>query len=238
MTRRLRFVLTSVVALAGVALVPPPAQAAPHASTIAFNAHPEPIAAGSSVTLSGKAGYGSSGNAAAIRFYFRRFNATSYTLIASTTATSSGAFSKTAKQTTSGYWKAVYAGNSARRPATSSIDYVEARAWRNVPSTRFSRSGTGDYKSAVLSWYTDRAAKVTVRETCAEASEYNFIRVHWTGHPTWGADSASFDFTGTSTSGSSYIYPDEKTGYIEVTTQDGCSWTVTITQTVRAYVKV
>jgi hypothetical protein len=50
--------------------------------------------------------------------------------------------------------------------------------------------------------------------------------------------SASFDFGGAAIAKSQFVYPDEKTGYIEISTQAGCSWTVTITQTVRSYVKV
>ena len=73
---------------------------------------------------------------------------------------------------------------------------------------------------------------------CAEASEYNFLSVYWTGHPAWSFDYARFDFTGTSRTGTSFIYPDERTGYIEIATQDGCSWTVTVTQAVQAYVAV
>jgi hypothetical protein len=103
-------------------------QAVVYDSTIRFNASPEPLAAGSSGTLSGTAGYKTSSNGGTVRFYFRKWNASTYTLITSTTAAASGTFSKTTKQTTAGYWKASYAGNSTRRAATSTIDYVEAKA--------------------------------------------------------------------------------------------------------------
>ncbi len=227
------------LATAGLMVGPSPVEAAISNSSITFNASPEPLTAGGTVTLSGKAGYGNSNNASTVRFYFRRHNATTYTLITSTSTSSSGGFSKQTRHTTSGYWKAVYAGNAARRPVTSTVDYVEAKAWRNINSVRFTHHATAsDYKSPVKTWYTDRSARVSAQVTCTRASEYNFLSVTWNGHPEWGFEHASFDFTGTSTSGASYIYPDQRTGYMEISTQAGCSWTVTVTQAVRAYVKV
>ena len=230
-------VVTLAIILAAVGFAAP-ARAAVWKSTISFNASPEPLAAGGQVTLSGKAGFTSSGNSSTVRFYFRRSTATTFTYITSTRTTATGAYVLKTRQSTSGYWKAIFGGNTIRKAATSSVDYVEAKAWRTVTSTRFSRSGTGDYTSAVSTWYADRSAKVAVRVTCTQASDYNFLSVYWTGHPTWGYDTATFDFTGTSRTGSSFIYPDEKTGYIEIATQDGCSWTVTVTQVVKAYVAV
>lgn len=239
MRRRLQVLLVAVAAMLGGAVVAAPAQATVYTSTITFNASPEPLAAGASVTLSGTAGYKTTLNAGTVRFYFRKWNANTYSLITSTKAAASGKFSMTARQTTSGYWKAVYGGNSVRKAATSSVDYVEARAWQNVDSVRFSRSDVGDYTGPVAAWYTDRAASVSVRATCDAPSEYNFLYVIWNGKPTWGYSAASFDFDGRAAiAKSQFLYPDEKTGYIEIATQAGCSWTVTVKQRVRAYVKV
>jgi hypothetical protein len=235
MKRIIVVTLALVLSIAGYAV---PAQAAVWKSSITFNASPEPVAAGGQVTLAGKAGFTNAGNAGIVRFYFRRSTASTFTYIAATKTTATGAYSLKTRQSTSGHWKATYGGNSIRKPVTSIVDYVEARALRTVISTRFSRTGTGNYKSAVSTWYTDRSAKVSIRVTCAEATEYNFLSVYWTGHPTWSFDYARFDFTGTSRTGTSFIYPDEKTGYIEIATQDGCSWTVTVTQVVQAYVAV
>ncbi|HEX8347009.1 MAG TPA: hypothetical protein VF657_20065 [Actinoplanes sp.] len=238
MRRSFHYLTATIVALLGTAFLAAPAQAMLYTSSITFNAAPEPVAAGSYVTLSGTAGYKTSGNAATVRFYFRRYNAAAFTLITSTTAASTGTFTLKVKQSTSGSWKAVYAGNSIRKPVSSNLDYVEAKAWRNVVSNRSSFSGAGDYTSPVLTWYTDRPAKVSVQVQCTEASPFNFYGVAWFGHPNWGFDDATFDFTGTSTSGSSFIYPDQRTGYIDIVTQDGCTGTVTVSQVVRAYVKV
>ena len=235
MKRIIVITLAAVLSIVGYAV---PAQAAVWKSSITFNASPEPVAAGGQVTLAGKAGFTNAGNAGIVRFYFRRSTASSFTYIAATKATATGAYSLKTRQSTSGYWKATYGGNSIRKPVASIVDYVEAKALRTVASTRFSRTGTGTYKSAVSTWYTDRSAKVSIRVSCAEASEYNFLSVSWTGHPAWSFDDARFDFTGTSLTGASFIYPDEKTGYIEIATQDGCAWTVTVTQTIQAYVAV
>jgi hypothetical protein len=101
-------------------------------SSITFNASPEPLKAGANVKLSGVAGYGINLNEATVRFYFRSQRASTYTLITSTRAASAGKFSTQTRQTTSGTWKAVYAGNSVRRSIESAADFVEARAWRYV----------------------------------------------------------------------------------------------------------
>ena len=209
-----------------------------YTSSITFNASPEPLAAGANVTLSGTAGYRTSGNAATVRFYFRKYNATTFTLITSTTAATSGKFSKQTKQSTSGEWKAVYAGNSIRTAVTSGVDFVEAKAWRNVVNTRFSHSGTGDFTGSPVTWYTDRPAKVSVQVDCLESSPFNFLDVYWHGHPAAGFDYAVFEFPESSTTGSEFMYPDQRSGYIEIATQFDCSWTVTITQIVRSYVRV
>src|SRR4051812_47504340 len=111
-------------------------------------------------------------------------------------------------------------------------------AWRTVTSTCFSRGAPATTRAPSVPGTPNVPLKVTARVTCAQASEYNFLSVTWTGRPDWVFANAGFHFTGTSRTGSSFIHLDGKTGYIEVATQDGCSWTVTITQVVRAYVPV
>ena len=111
---------------------PAPQAPAKCASTITLNASPEPLKAGSLVTLSGYAGCRSSGNAGTVRLSFRKYGGTAYALITQTRALSSGTFKVQTKQTTSGYWKATYLGNTTRGAVESSDDYVEARAWRYV----------------------------------------------------------------------------------------------------------
>jgi hypothetical protein len=234
---RLLAVLAAVVL--GVTGLVQPAQAAVWKSAISFNASPEPVAAGGFVTLSGTAGFTKSGNEGVVRFYFRRANSTAFTYIVSAKTRSNGAYSTRTRQSTSGHWKAVYGGNAIRKPVTSAVDYVEAKAWRNVVRTRFKRSDTGNYTGPVSQWATDRSATMSAKVTCAQASPYNFFNVYWTGKPVWGSSAVELSFKGGATAaGARYLYPDEKTGYIEIATQDDCTWTVTITQTVRAYVVV
>jgi hypothetical protein len=239
MKRLLQLMLIPIVALLGAAALGVPVQAAARTSTIRFNAAPEPVTAGSQVTLAGTAGYGRSGNAATVRFYFRATKATTFSYITSGKVAADGTFQVRTRQGTSGYWKALYGGNVNRKPITSGTDYVEARALRDVAVVRFRHTDTGDYTGPVVRWSTDRSARTAVRVTCPTASANNFFYVYWTGKPTWGSSSVEVPFKGTqSSSGTRYLYPDEATGYIEVATQDNCTWTVIITQTVRAYVAV
>jgi hypothetical protein len=239
MKRLLQLFLIPIVALLGATALGVPAQGAARTSTIRFNASPEPLTAGSQVTLSGTAGYSKSGNGGTVRLYFRATRSTSFTYITWGKVAANGAFQVRTRQGTSGYWKAVYGGNVNRKPVTSGTDYVEARALRDVSVARFRQTDTGDYTGPVVRWSTDRSARTAVRVTCPTASANNFFYVYWTGKPTWGSSSVEVAFKGAqSASGTRYLYPDEATGYIEVATQDNCTWTVIITQTVRAYVAV
>jgi hypothetical protein len=240
MRRGTQWVTAMVAAVVATVGAPPPAQATVANSTITLNAAPEPVAAGGLVTLSGTAGRGTTANGGVVRFYFRKWNATAATYITSATVAASGKFTKQTRQSTSGYWHAVYGGNSVRRTVTSTVDYVEARAWRTVASVRFNRSGTGGYTSPVLTWYTDRLASVAVLLRCPAGSSSNYLSVSWNGKPNFGWDGAWFEPAngGVSLSASTHIDPTEKNGYIRISTQVGCTWTVKISQSVRSYVKV
>ena len=240
MRRWLRLTTATIAGLLATVAVAPPVQAAAYTSTIAFNASPEPIAAGSMVTLSGTAGRGTSGNGGVVRFYFRRWNATAYTYIAAATVASSGRFTKQTRQSTSGSWQAVYGGNATRKAVTSTADYVEARAWRTVASVRFNRTGTGAYTGPVSTWYTDRLASVAALMRCPADSSSNFLSVSWVGKPGYGYDNVWFEppNDGPSLSASSRLDITAKTGYIRIATQAGCNWTVKISQSVRVYTKV
>jgi hypothetical protein len=239
MKRLLQLMLIPIVAVLGATVVAAPAQAVVRNSTISFNASPEPVAAGGLVTLSGTAGYSKSGNAGTVRFYFRRTNATTFTYITAGKTTASGSFRVQTKQSTSGYWKAIYGGNSVRKAVASGADHVEAKAWRTVTAVRFRHTDTGNYTGPVVQWSADSSATMYARVNCTTAAQPNFFHVSWNGQPTWGFSSVELPFRGTaSAEGTRYLYPDERTGYIEVATQDDCTWGLTITQTVRAYVAV
>lgn len=239
MKRMIRLLPVLAAVVLGTTGLAQPAQAAVWTSAISFNASPEPVAAGGYVTLSGTAGFTKSGNTGVVRFYFKRDNSTAFTYIVAARTSANGAFSTRTRQSTSGSWKAVYAGNAIRKPVTSAIDHVQAKAWRTVLQTRFQRSDTGNYTGPVTQWATDRSATMTAKVTCTEASPFNFFNVYWTGKPVWGSSTVELSFKGgAAATGTRYLYPDEKTGYIEIATQDDCTWTVTISQSVRAYVVV
>ena len=95
--------------------------------------------------------------------------------------------------------------------------------------TVFSYSGYGDYKGGLRNVRTDRAAKVKVSANC-DGSSYNFVNVSWNGKPRYDYDSYWLDIRGDSGRGSSNLYPDEKRGYFEVSTQSDCRVSVKITQ--------
>jgi hypothetical protein len=196
------------------------------------------ITPGTDVTLSGQVGQGTINNAGTVRLLFRKHDGTAFVPIVTTRSTASGRYVVRTRQTTSGYWKAVYAGNGFRRAASSTIGYQEVKAWRTVTHTRFTKSGLGDYRSDVITWHPTASAKVTGTGKCAAVSEFNFLRINWTGHPQWSYSTATVPFTGVAASGSSFIYPDRVTGYVEITTQDGCSWNVTVTQEIRTLTKI
>jgi hypothetical protein len=110
-----RLVVTTVAVLVGATggvAVAQPAQAKTYGSAT-FNAGPEPVKAGSYVTLSGRlsgsplrdgtvmGGYGS------VEFYFKKSGASSYKFINHALADSRGHYSKRLRQHSSGTWKAV-----------------------------------------------------------------------------------------------------------------------------------
>ncbi|GAA1823051.1 hypothetical protein GCM10009682_49210 [Luedemannella flava] len=229
-------------ALVGVCVSPVMATAA-HAAkstpSVTVNASPEPVRAGSSVKVAGRVGSGTSGNNGRVNIYFRKASASTFTYVGYTSASASGTYAKYLKQSTSGVWKVRFLGNTRRNANWSGTDYVEAQAYRNVTTTRFSKSGTGDYTSAPITMYVDKPALVTMTAQCVEP-DYNFLSVDWIGHPEfdWEMADLSFPTSGYAASGSSYMYPSVRDGFIDITTQDDCSWTVKITQVVRKLVKV
>lgn len=95
--------------------------------------------------------------------------------------------------------------------------------------TIFSYKGYGDYQGELRSVRTDRAAKVKISATC-DSPNYNFVRVSWNGKPDFDYDSYRISPRSYSGKGTSNLYPEEKRGYFEVTTQDDCRVTVTVTQ--------
>jgi hypothetical protein len=229
-------------ALVGVCLSPimaTAAQASKSTPSVTVNASPEPVRAGSTVKVAGRVGSGASGNQGRVNIYFRRESSSTYSYIGYTSSSASGSYAKYLKQNTSGVWRVKFLGNTRRNANWSLGDYVEAQAYRTVTTTRFSRSGIGDYTSAPLTMYTGKPARVTFSAHC-ESNFLPFLSVDWNGLSSWDWENANFSFPADaySASGSTYMYPSVRDGYVEVSTQNDCSWTVKITQSVRKLVKV
>lgn len=223
----------------GIVGLPVPSHAAVTTAGITINATPEPVTAGSYVTIKGRVGPGSAGNAGTVRVYFKKRTSSTYVWKATIKSTNAGYYSARSKQDTTGTWKAVFAGNHYRTSAFAT-DYVQAKAWRNVPVVRADYTGVGDYTGPVMNWSTTVAAKVNVAVSC-DSAVAPFLTVRWYGHPVWSFDSAWFEPSAGATVfyGSSYIYPDKPTGYLEIATQSDCVWHVIVTQgTARQFVQV
>jgi hypothetical protein len=96
-------------------------------STITFNATPEPVTRGGTVTLQGVAGCRTHSNAATVRLYFRKQGSQRFLLAGTATATSSGRFHQRLTQRETGTWQARYLGNPWRRPVQSPLDRVQVK---------------------------------------------------------------------------------------------------------------
>lgn len=237
--RPLGLVAAALVGVCVTPLLATAAHAAKSTPTVTVNASPEPVREGGTVKVLGRVGSGTSGNNGRVKIYFRAYTSTTFAYQGSAVSSAAGYYTKSLKQTTSGTWKVKFDGNSRRKANWSGTDYVEAQGYRNVTTTRFATSGTGDYTSAPLTMWAGKPAKVAFSAVC-ESPDFNFLSVDWLGHPTFDWDMADLNFGSTafSASGSTYIYPSVRDGYIAITTQDDCSWTVKITQVVRKLVKV
>ena len=96
-----------------------------------FNAGPEPVRKGRTLTVQGKlsryVGGWKPGSGAPVKIYFRRAGASSWALAGTTRSASDGTFRKSFTAKLDGTWRAVYAGSSTYLSATSAGDYVDVR---------------------------------------------------------------------------------------------------------------
>jgi hypothetical protein len=132
------------VAAAGAAVaVPAPAAADQPVTTMSVAIAPLEVKQGSRFTLSGRAGYGDSGNAAPVDLYFRKSEADAepYVRIATVGASSSGRFRATLTAKTSGHYYAFYRGNG-KRGFGSASDYLAAYTSTIADRTVYTWSGT------------------------------------------------------------------------------------------------
>jgi hypothetical protein len=94
-------------------------------STLAFNASPEPVKKGKTITAAGTLKVdGKVLSSASVQIYFKATGAKTYTLKNTVKTNSKGAFSKKYTASKTGTWKATYAGSSTRN-AVSTGDNVK-----------------------------------------------------------------------------------------------------------------
>ena len=239
MRRTFVLVFTSLLALSGMLLTAAPAHAAKRTPRVTINASPEPVVAGKTVKVAGRVGTGKSGNRGRVKYYFKSHKSKKWTYKGASKSTRSGYYSKTFKQSTSGTWQVRFTGNASRRPNSSKTDYVEARKLTTIARKVFSRSGTGDYTGPPVSLRSTSAMRATIKLSCVN-NWAPFVVLSWNGTPRFDYDSIWLEpkVGKASASTTQYMYPDEKRGYFRVGTQSDCSWTVTVTQSYRGYVKV
>jgi hypothetical protein len=102
---------------------PPPVKT--HAAWHAFNAAPEPVVKGKSITIKARLLAGSHAVKAKVSVQFRPSGARAYATIKTSTTSSNGSLSTTITASKTGTWRAVYQGSSTISPATSAGDTVK-----------------------------------------------------------------------------------------------------------------
>jgi hypothetical protein len=95
-----------------------------------------------------------------------------------------------------------------------------------VPSTHtvFTLSQTGNYTGKARSVHAGQMA-VAYKFSCSSYAP--FLSVSWNGTPEFDFDNL---WLSGSESGTQYLQTDVASGYFDIATQDGCKWTLTVTQ--------
>ncbi|MFI5493542.1 hypothetical protein [Actinoplanes sp. NPDC051859] len=223
MRRKPALLLSLLTVLVALVTAPAPAQAAPAAVKMTFNATPEPAIKGGTVTLSGRVWVGATGNTSRVSFYFRKAGtaATAFVYKGFTTATDAGTFIRRFTADTTGTWKAVFAGTAARKNAArlDAIQVVQTRSkeiasWRGTSTPWKSRTikvPTVDYK-AIATW------------DCADP-EFPFLYLTWEGKGSGYEYVGSERQRGTLTMNG---HEGGRAGFFEVSSASGCSWTLRV----------
>ncbi|MFJ5777559.1 calcium-binding protein [Streptomyces sp. NPDC093094] len=103
-------------------------------TSLTTNAAPEPVRKGKAITVTGKlnrvnweslkyGGYASQN----VQLQYKKKGATSYTTLKTVKTTSTGALSTTTTATYDGYYRFVYAGNTASAAVSSAADYIDVQ---------------------------------------------------------------------------------------------------------------
>ncbi|MEV6598868.1 hypothetical protein AB0M36_18700 [Actinoplanes sp. NPDC051346] len=217
------FLALLTAATAFIATPGMPAQAAPAAVKMTFNAAPEPVVKGRTVTLTGRVWVGATGNRSRVSFYFRKAGtaANAYVYKGFATATNAGNFTRRFTAETTGTWKAVFAGTAARRNAArlDAVRVIQTRSkeianWHGTATPWKSRTikvPTVDYK-AIASW------------NCANP-DFPFLYLTWEGR------TSGYEYVGSERqSGSLTLNGHEggRLGFFEISSASGCSWTLRV----------
>ncbi|MGK5554604.1 hypothetical protein ACSNOI_23600 [Actinomadura kijaniata] len=98
-----------------------------------FNATPEPVRKGGTLTLNGNVvrdlgkGWKAAGKGTKVTLYFQARGSTKWTAVTTTTTDAKGAFRKAVKASKDGTWRAAYAGGSSYLASISTGDYVDVK---------------------------------------------------------------------------------------------------------------
>jgi hypothetical protein len=217
-----------VVALTALAtLLAAPATAAQAAPTPApvkmlFDASPEPVVKGATMTLAGRLWQAETGNRARINIYFHKTGtpATAYAYKGFATTTDAGFFLRRYTAETTGTWKATYAGTGTRRNAAR-LDAVQVYQRRSKQIATWSQTN-GNWQSPTIKIPTPEY-KALVSWDCA-ASGFPFINLTWTKTDGYEYVNASMK-TGTMTLNG---HAGGAIGYFKVSTSPNCAWKVRV----------
>jgi hypothetical protein len=199
----------------------------------------------SKIVLSGRAARGATGNAGRVDLYFVSEYAQSVggqkKLVMSLKASDSGAFSRTVEATASGYYTAVYRGNTARATATADT-YLQV-----VYETPYTVALTGHSDTCAgavtdtCTWVSPQLTvttdpiRVTFTQDCGRLtspkSPHPLAMSFTFGSSVGAADSMSRGWSGGGSPGVATLLPKTTSGVLSITTNAGCTWTVVAIQT-------
>jgi hypothetical protein len=224
-------VLCLSITLAGLSTAAP-AQAAKLAVSMTFNASPEPVSKGSTISLLGRAWNGSTGNGAFVSFYFKKLGAATFTYVGKSTASSAGHFGKKVTAVTSGTWQALYWGNSGRAQGVRT-DYVQVVQMQLV--TRFREASSGVKQTTTFAISSGVRLNITWTATCETAG--NWFEVKYTGstgqfvHMRWTVDSSWTYFRGVN-----HLIPNSSAGSLYIDAPADCAYVLKAKQNVNVKV--
>ncbi|WP_153040574.1 hypothetical protein [Actinoplanes sp. TFC3] len=221
----MRLILSALLTTALAVLSPAgPASATPAAPAVVkmtFDAAPEPVVKGATITLTGRVWLKATGNRTKVNFYFQKAGtpASAYVYQGYATTTDAGTFTRRFTATTTGTWKAVFAGTASRKNAArvDEVQVVQRRSkeiatygpLKGYYATPTIRIPSADYKAIATYSCEDDGLLVLV----------------WNGQPDVGEAVGSDEVGGTVTLNG---HLGARSGYFEVGTWPGCTWTLRI----------